>query len=267
MGKIIYLAWITFKEGIRYRALYGILFFAFLMCLADFTISDLFMLDVVKVSIDIALSVVSISGLLLIFFLEIPLLTRDLDKRTIYIVLCRPISRGEYILGKFLGFCSLLFVSLAILSVFSVITIKVMTLIYKSYIPYHFSWLKIAITLFSIFFSLCIMQAVVLFFASFTSGSFTTSIFSLVTYFIGQNIEIVKRTVIQAKEVSPIIKIIIKVTSWIFPKLSAFDLKTIAAHGLSLKMNFLIWNYIYGISYITILLILAIFIFKRRQLP
>jgi len=267
MSRIRCLAWITFKEGIRHRSLYGIFIFALLICLADFIISDLFMLDVVKVSIDIALSAVSISGLLLIFFLGIPLLARDLDKRTIYMVICRPISRGEYILGKFFGFCLLLFVSTTLLSVFACATIKVMTLIYKSYTPMHFSWLKIAVGLFSIFVSLCVMQAVVLFFASFASGFFITSIFSLVTYFIGQNIGSVKRILATVQDVSPVIKTILKVASWIFPRLSAFDLKTMAAHGLPLKISFLIWNYVYGISYTAILLILAILIFRKRQLP
>ncbi len=97
------IALITFKEGTRNRAFYGISLIAFLMMGAAFFISGMVMRDVGKVAVDMALSTVSFAGLLLVLFVGIDLMAKDLDKRTIYMVLARPISRQQYIVGKFLG--------------------------------------------------------------------------------------------------------------------------------------------------------------------
>lgn len=92
------LAVITFKEGIRNRAMHGIFLLASLLFVANFLICGMIMQEVGKVAVDIALSAVSFSGLLLVLFVGINLLAKDLDRRTIYMVLARPIS-GSIISG------------------------------------------------------------------------------------------------------------------------------------------------------------------------
>ena len=118
------IAFITFKEGIRNRAIYGISIFALLLLGANLLISNMIMQDVGKVAVDMALSTVSFAGLLLVLFVGINLMAKDLDKKTIYMVLSRPISRPQYIVGKFFGMVILLLVTLIFLSIFAVISIQ-----------------------------------------------------------------------------------------------------------------------------------------------
>src|SRR6266571_3348474 len=119
MKPLFPIAAITFKEGIRNRAIYGISIIALLMLVVNFLISQMIMREVGKVAVDIALSTVSFSGLLLVFFVGINLMAKDLDRKTIYMVLARPISRTQYMDGKFLGMVGLIVVSNVILGAFA----------------------------------------------------------------------------------------------------------------------------------------------------
>ena len=85
-------ALITFKEGIKNRVLFGIFIIALLLFAATTVVTTLFMRDIVKVAVDLSLSTVSFSGLLTLLFVGVNLFGKDLDKRTIYMVISRPIS-------------------------------------------------------------------------------------------------------------------------------------------------------------------------------
>src|SRR5512144_731443 len=110
------IALITFKEGIRNRALYGITLFALLLFGVTALVATMIPREVGKVSVDMALSTISFAGLLIVLFVGINLLAKDLDKRTIYTVLSRPISRSQYIIGKFFGMVLLITVTTGVIS-------------------------------------------------------------------------------------------------------------------------------------------------------
>jgi len=268
MNNIWLLAQITCKEGLRNRALLGILFFAVLLCVINLIFTNMFAYDLGKVAVEVGLSVVSISGLAIIFFMGINLMAKDLDKRTIYMILSRPISRWQYIVGKFFGLGLLVFISVIILGLFSAGSVKFIILTVPNYIPPDFSWAPFLIALIYIFISLLIVTSIALLYISVTSSSFLAMIITAGSYFIGQNVEIVRKMYCQAEKDTgnEVSKQLVEIISWIFPNLAIFDLKTTAAYGLPLNASELIWPVLYGISYIGMILIIAIVIFQRREL-
>ena len=100
MSGMLSLAWITFKESLKNRALFGLFIMIIFMFAITVTLTNLFMRDIVKVASDLSLTTISFSGLLLVMFIGINLLAKDIDKRTIYMVISRPVSRAEYIVGR-----------------------------------------------------------------------------------------------------------------------------------------------------------------------
>ena len=268
MKNIWLLAQITCKEGLRNRALLGILFFAVLLCVVNLIFTNMFAYDLGKVAVDVGLSVVSIAGLAIIFFMGINLMAKDLDKRTIYMILSRPISRWQYIVGKFFGLGLLILISVIILGLFAAGSVKFIMLTAPNYIPPDFSWATFLIALIYIFLSLLIVTSIALLFISATSSSFLAMIITSGSYFIGQNVEIVRKMYCQAEDDSgnEVSKQLVEIISWIFPNLAIFDLKTTAAYGLPLITSELFWPVLYGISYIGMILIIAIVIFQRREL-
>lgn len=264
------IAVITFKEGIRNRAVYGISIFALLLLGANLLISDMIMREVGKVAVDMALSTVSFTGLLLVLFVGINLMAKDLDKRTIYMVLSRPISRSQYIFGKFLGMVLLILTTISFLSLFAILSILMVKISYPGYFP-GFSWTMVILAISFTTLMLILLSALSFLFASFASTSFITLVLTIVSYIIGQSIMDVKALVeapqLVGIKVSPVTVKTVQVAYYLFPNLSLFDLKTQAAHGLAVSPSYILWTISYGIVYTTLAIVIASLIFKRREFP
>jgi ABC-type transport system involved in multi-copper enzyme maturation permease subunit len=264
------IAMITFKEGIRNRSIYGISLLALLMMVANFIISDMVSQDVGKVAVDISLSAVSFAGLLMVLFVGINLMAKDLDRKTIYMVLAKPISRSQYLLGKFIGVAMLIVVCLCVLSIFAAVSIFLIKLGHSKYFS-HFFWPQVWLSLFFTTLMLTLVASLSFLFASFTSTSFLTFILTIISYIIGMSINDVK-ALVEAPQaagitVSPITVKIVQATYYIFPNLSFFDIKTQAAHGLLVPVSYIIGVVAYCVVYSSIALALACIFFRKREFP
>lgn len=264
------IAFITFKEGIRNRAIYGISFFAFLLLGANLFMSGMMMRSAGKASIDMALSTVSLSGLLLVLFVGINLIAKDLDKRTIYMVLARPISRAQYILGKFLGLGLLIITAVLFLSVVGGFSVFLVNLSY----PEYFDRVSFSLTAIAVFFTtlmLLLLSALSFLFASFSSTSFITLSLTIIAYIIGQSLNDVKALVDAPKafeiSISPVMSALVKGAYYLLPNLSFFDIKLQAAHGLAVSPSYIGWVTVYGVVYTTIVISLAAIIFRKKEFP
>ncbi|MBI5327071.1 MAG: ABC transporter permease [Deltaproteobacteria bacterium] len=264
-----YVALITFKEGIKGRVIFGIFIIALLLFAATTVVTTLFMRDIVKVAVDLSLSTVSFAGLLTLFFIGVNLFSKDLDKRTIYMVISRPISRPEYLIGKFMGIVFLSLLVVVFLGILSSVPV-IMSKRFYYYPEAKFDWGIYCVAVIYIFIKLAVISAVITFFASFTSNSFITFILSLVAYIIGQSTEGVRLLLasqVEKIEVSPVLSYVVDIAYYVFPNISAFDLKTQAAHGLSINYSYAFWTALYAIFYITIAIVIGALIFRRREFP
>lgn len=261
---------VTFKEGIRNRAIYGISLFALLLLGATLVVSGMIMHQVGKVVVDMTLSTISFSGLLLVLFVGINLMAKDLDRRTIYMVLARPLSRSQYLWGKFLGLALLLIATVALVSVFSVGVIALAKMWYPNYFD-RFSWLLVLLAIFYSTVSLIVLTALSFLYASFFSNSFLTLVLTIFTYIIGHGINDVKALVetpdVVGIEVSSVTVKVVQATYYLFPNLSLFDIKLQAAHGLAISFSSVCWTLSYGLVYILIAMTLACFIFGKKEFP
>lgn len=267
MKNVFLLAGLTFRDSIRNKALYGIFALGTLLFLGNVIITSMFNWELGKVAVDIGLSVVSLSGLIIIFFFSIHMVSYDLERKTIYLILSKPISKYQYVLGKFLGLAAIVVVSSVFLGFCSYASVKLAMLDVVS-IPQNFSWLTFFISLIYQSLSLLIVLAIAFICIGVTTHAFTAVLLCMMCYFIGQNVENVFYILSRGQlfSESPHLMWIMNTISWIFPNLAAFDLKTSAAYGLSIDPSYLGWIGIYGISYIAACLILAMFFFYKREL-
>ena len=266
---IVAVALISFKEGLRQRVLYGMLIFSLLLIAFSVLASGLFMRDIDKITIDFCLTAVSLGGLLVPFFLAVNLLARDLERRTVYSLLARAISRREYILGKFGGLALITTTIVGILSCASIIAIAGSKLLYAGHFFADFRWSAVLIALAACLFGLLMFNAVVIFWSSVTTSSFLVTLLTLATYLVGQTMEDLVRFMsikIPGVEHSPLVQKSVQVALYIFPNLAAFDLKLAAAHGLIVPFKELFFLTVYGASYTVAALCLAILFFQKRDL-
>lgn len=265
------IALISFKEGIRNKALYGITLIALMLFGATALIANMIPREVSKVAIDMALSAISLTGLLLVFFVGINLIAKDLDKRTIYTVLSRPISRSQYIFGKFLGMALLIIVTMSILSLLAMAAIVVLKTTHADFFT-RFSWSLILLSILLNVQMLILLAAISFFFSSFTTSSFVTLVLTIITYIIGQSISSIK-TLVETSPgelgftVSPMTIKIVAAAYYLFPNLSLFDIKLQAAHALSVSSSYVIWTVVYGLVYIGLTITAAAIIFRKKEFP
>jgi ABC-type transport system involved in multi-copper enzyme maturation permease subunit len=256
-------------EGIRSRALFGIFILAILMFAATVALTNLFMRDIMKVAADLSLSTISFAGLLMVVFIGTNLLAKDIDKRTIYMVISRPISRSQYIVGKYLGLCSLVVAGVLLLGVVSSAPVYLSVLTYKNPVTV-FKWPVYFTAIAFIALKLSVISSIIIFFSSITSTSFISLVLTIATYLIGSTNE-VARAIIESKpegeEISLLMSGIIKFVYYVFPNLSAFDLTLQASHGLSVPAGYLFWVPLYALFYIAVMVAAAAVIMERREFP
>ncbi|SHI69219.1 ABC-2 family transporter protein [Malonomonas rubra DSM 5091] len=269
MKTIYALAVITFKEGIRNRALFGVAFLALFLFGLNITVAGFFMRDIGKVTVDMNLSAISFAGLLLVFFVGVNLMGKDIDRKTIQLVLSKPLSRGQYVWGKYLGILFFVSVSLLLLLAFSTSTVLLVKLLYANYFIGFSFWL-FWVAGFFVLLKLWVLSAIMIFFSSLTSNSLLALIFTLSSYVVGVSIEEVVyylQTELAGQErmISDSLVSFVHVVSYFLPNLAVFDFTVEAAHGLPLSLERLILSFGYGVVYAVILLLLASFVFTRRE--
>ena len=269
MNAVLALARITYKEGIRNRSLFGIGLLALFLFGLNISVAGFFMRDIGKVTVDMNLTALNVAGLLLIFFVGVNLMAKDIDRKTIHLVLSKPISRGQYIWGKYLGIVYFVTISLLLLIALSGLTVLLLNSMYPDYFA-GFSWFSFFIACTFAVFKLWLLAAIVVFFSSITTSSLITLIFSLGSYIAGVSIEevifyIQSEMAAQEKMISESLKLFLDGISYLLPNLSVFDFSLEAAHGLTIGTNRMLLSAGYGGLYIAILLVLASFIFARRE--
>ena len=251
--KIRAIAFNTFKEAIRDRILYLILFFAvvcigFSRLLAMLTVGDR-----VKIIKDVGLASISLFGALMAILIGTGLVYKEIEKKTIYTLLSKPIHRFQFLLGKFFGLVLTLFIMLLLMSI-----------IFLGLIFFHtfkVEW-QLLIAILFIFLELCLITSVAMLFSCF-STPILSSLFTLAFYLIGHTawgLEIL------IKKIKPGFgKALAQALYHFLPDLENFNFKTEVVHNLPIPPKIFLYSIIYGIFYTLFVLILALLIFRKRD--
>ena len=257
-NNIIWLiAKITFKEGIRSKVLYGIGLLSILLFISNLFITQFFAFETGKVAVDVGFSVLSLAGLSIIFFMGIGLLSRDLHQKNICMIICHPVSRFKYVIGKFSGLALFLVVAVGILGLFAILSLWLGTFADGGMENLrNFSWTLLFCAVFFNLLSQLMILAVGFFLATVTTSAYLSMLLTFFIYIIGHSLDTIIKVLLKGDFVQVDLLVLkgLEFVSWILPNLSAFDLKTSLAYGLPQDPVYLGWLALYGISYICIVL-------------
>jgi len=250
--KIFVIAKNTFKEIIRDKILYNILFFAILMIVTSVLLGRLSLGEQLKVIKDMGLASISLFGTLIAIFVGISLVFKEIDKRTIYTIIAKPVSRKQFLLGKFFGLILVLLINVLIMSACVMLIILV--------ISNTFAWhLLNAILL--IFIELILITSIAILFSTF-STPFLSGIFALAFFIIGHLSMDIKKL---GEKSNDLIKFFTSAAYYMLPNLDNFNIKGKVVYDQPVDLEFYIFSIAYGILYITIVMVLATIIFERRD--
>ena len=254
MNNILAIAKNTFKETIRDKVLYGIVGFAVLFLISTIFISALSLGEDVKVVRDLGLAGIYVFTILITIFLGTPLISKELEKRTIYIILSKPVSTLQFILGKALGL--LLGISL---------NLSIMTVLYLAIVLFKGGGFD-GVAMFSI---LLLLFEVILFISlTVLLSTFTTplagTIYSVIILYTGHSLSMLKTASIESGNIFS--KALGSAAYYLFPNLEKFNLRNTVVYGNIPSAGQIIYPVIYALCFSVILLWLANIALKKQDL-
>ncbi len=255
----------VFKESVRDKVLYNLVLFAVLMIGASLLIGQLTAGQDVKMIKDLGLAAIALFGLFIAVFIGIGLVWKEVDRKSVYALLAKPISRRQLILGKYLGLIYTLTVNVALMAIAFYATLAFtawkMAALLPPTVPVLDPRLLEAIGL--ILLELWLVTAIALFFSSFSTPILSAA-FTFGLYLVGHFDADLKHfeDVVASAGAAWMARAIY----YLLPNLAAFDIKSQAVHGLPVAASYLGLTAAYAAVYIAILLVASIWIFGRRDL-
>lgn len=254
--RIASIAFNTFREAVRDRVLYNLIAFAVLLSAAAIFIGQISIEIERLVVINLGLAAVSLFGVLIAIFVGIGLVSKEIEKRTLYTVLSRPVRRWEFIIGKFFGLAGTLVVNTFFMAigVFGALL----------YVVHRFSGadFSIFIALYFIILQFLIICALALLFSSFSSPVLS-AVFAFCLFVIGSF----------ANDLRGFATLTHGVTRWIatgaaylVPNFSALNVVSAVAHQQPIGWQLILQNTFYALFYTAMALSGAVLIFDRRNL-
>ena len=246
----------TFRESIRDRVLYNLILFVLILVGAAVFVSELSLNMESQFTATLGLSVMLVFGALIAIFIGVALVYKEIDKRTIYNLLSKPIQRSEFIVGKYAGLCITLMVNCAVM-----VLGTELALLYVNHgiVPLQLAVLPAA---YLIYLELALLVAVALMFSSFTTPMLA-ALFSFAAYVIGH----FSGDLRQAAQLSDsaVVRAVLTAFYYLLPNLSNFGFIGEASHGRIVPLRMAIAATAYAAIYICILLSASALIFQRRN--
>ncbi len=256
LGRIAAIAGNAFREAVRDRVLYNLVLFVLLLTGAAVFIGELSGGQERKIIIDLGLSAMLLFGVFIAIFVGVALVYKEIERRTVYTIFAKPVGRGEFLVGKYLGLCLTLLVNVLVMGAG-----VSLALIYVSsgWDPLVLSiWPAIIL----IYVELMILTGVALLFSSFSSPALS-ALLTFFVFIIGHFSADLKGLAGSMGSTS---------ARWLFgglyyllPNLGNLSLITPAAHGRAPALANFVAALVYSLVYIVVILATATLIFRRRN--
>ena len=254
MKRIYSIAKNTFREAIRDRILYNLVLFVLLLTVCAVLLGDLTDGQESRTIVNISLNAILLFGVFIAIFVGVGLVSKEIEKKTVYGLLAKPIRRGEFIIGKYLGLGATLAVNTAVMGLgvtLALVYVKGSPLIGPV-------WASILL----IFFELMIVTAVAIVFSSFSTPALS-ALLTFLVFVIGHLSASLRDFSSVLK--SPFAGYVLEAIYYLLPNLSIFSFRTEAALGLFPGPPMMIGAFVYALAYAMVMITIAILIFSRRD--
>jgi ABC-type transport system involved in multi-copper enzyme maturation permease subunit len=256
----------VFRESVRDKVFYNLVLFAVLMMASSFLIGQLTAGQDVKIIKDLGLAATSIFGLFIAVFIGIGLVSKEVERRSIYSLLAKPIARYQLVLGKYCGLTLTLAANMAVMAIalYSVLAYMAWGVTPEARAAWDAPALDPALleAMLMIFVELMLVTALALFFSTFSSPLLSAALtFGL--YVVGHFSSDLRnfQQVVDSRAAASFARGLY----WVLPNLAQFDVKSDVVHGVHVSAGYLALSGAYAAAYIGMLLTVAALIFSRRD--
>jgi ABC-type transport system involved in multi-copper enzyme maturation permease subunit len=257
MTKLLAISGVTLREALRQKLAVNLLVFALALVAASFTISTLTFGEQYRIIVDIGLSAMEIFGTLIAVFLGAGLIARDVERRTVYPIIAKPVSRAAYVIGRYLGLVAT-----------TTLNMLVMAAVFTAVLAFYLRGLgflsdtPFLAVLASMTVRFAVVGAVACFFSCFTTATLS-AIFTLSLVVAGLlSSDLVRYWAQQG----PVARAVGRFAFVLVPNLEALNLKEAMVYKDPVSMSFAVTGIGYGILYAAAILAFAVAVFSQRDL-
>ena len=243
----------TFRETIRERVLYNLVFFAILMTLSGLLMGELSIREDERIIKNIGLAAMDVFGTLIAIFIGVGLVSKEIEKRSLYPLLAKPLSRGEFLVGKFCGLGVTLLVNLGVMALGLYATLLATG---RQLDP------QLLKAVYAIYLGLLLVVALALLFSTVTSSALA-AVFTVSTVIAGRFSDVI-RGMGEVTAAAP--DWLVKLLYYAIPNFGNFDLKDHVVYGDPVPWRLLGWITAYTAAYIGVVLGAAMAGFRARDL-
>lgn len=252
--RILVIARNTFREAIRDRVLYNLVIFVLLITASAILLGELTDGQEARTIVNVGLNAILLFGTFIAIFVGVGLVSKEIEKKTVYAMFAKPVRRTEFIVGKFLGLCATLFVNTAIMS--AGITLALLYVGGGELIGPV--WASTVL----IFLELTITTSVAILFSSFSSPALS-ALLTFLVFLIG-HLSASLRDLGKSMQ-SAVASGVLEGLYYVLPNLSLFSFRTEAAIGMLPSGSMMAGSFGYAIAYVTVILAIASAVFARRN--
>jgi ABC-type transport system involved in multi-copper enzyme maturation permease subunit len=258
MNRVAAIAFNTFREAIRDRVLYNLIVFALLLIATAILFGQISIGVEKLILVNLGLTAVTFFGLAIGVFIGIGLVYKEMDKRTLYAMLSKPVRRYEFILGKFFGLGLTLLVNVALM------TVGFFIALYYVQRSFGSADLHLLVAIYLIFLQLLLATALALLFSCFSSpvlsAAFTVGLF-LAGSFSSDILELGKMV-----DVPWWLEWMTRVVYYVLPNFRNFNVISSVAHEHPVPIDLVLYATVYAAIYIALVVGAGILIFQNRDL-
>lgn len=244
----------TFREAVRDRILYNLVLFVLLITASAIFLGELTAGHEARMIVNLGLSALLLFGAFISIFVGVSLVSKEIEKRTVYAIFSKPVSRGEFIVGKYLGLCLTLLVNVVIMGV----GVSLALLFVKGGSLAFTIWGTILL----IYFELIIVTAAAILFSSFSSPALS-ALLTFFVFIIGHFSAALRELAGSAGSSSA--KLAFDAVYYVLPNLSHFEFIRNAAYGDIPSAAMLAGTGAYAVVYSIVLLTITVLVFSRRN--
>lgn len=236
------------------RLFHSSLVFSVLFVLFCYFLSSLSIVETRKVMLDFGLSAISISGILVSLFLGITVVGMEIEKRTVYTVLSKPIARHSYLIGRLLGGA----VVAAMVHAFNLLSLSLVLYALGEGFPGGLVAATYLMTLESV-----LVMAIALLFSLSTSSLVLASALSIAVFLIGRSGQTLR--IVSEKTESVATRALLRILYDVFPSLERFNIRELVAYAKPYPQEMLFTSSAYFLTYLTLMLAASVLVFRKKD--
>ena len=252
-ARVLGIARNTFREGVRDRLFLAIGVFAIFVLGSSLVIGPISLGEQVRITQDLGLAAISVLSFMIAILVGTSIVYREIDRRTIYTIISKPVARWQFIVGKFLGLITTVSLLLGGMTVLFVVINVIVAESFNSQllVAILLTWMEMVLLT-----ALSVLMSTI-------ASPILGAIFSLLLYVIGHASADVKDLAVRFG--SGTLRAISDVVYYALPNLEYLNVRSKVTHGVQIDVAYVAFASSYALLYSLVFLVIAVLVFERKE--